>query len=185
MRNALRTLRARLDIRKVAMLRDLPRLRWRPGDTYPLVNPELRQRAGGLESEFEVLDRELLPTFKELDRTALRSQNYFRLGQLLLIVGGLLATALGALQTALGAGVVWIAIVGAVVSGGLSGIVFYMRGRNLQRDYFSARLKAELLRGEYFVFLGRVDPYTAQEPEERERELRQRVAEIESAESTV
>jgi Protein of unknown function (DUF4231) len=109
--------------------------------------------------DFEILERELLPDFYELDDAALCAENTFRLGQLFVIVGGATATSLGAVQAALGGGVTAIGIAEALVAGALAGAVSYVRGRDAQREYFTSRLKAERLRGEYFLFLGRVRPY--------------------------
>lgn len=156
----------------------LPRLRWRPGEREPLVRPDVRTAAPELEPDFEILDAELVPTFHELDEGALRAQNDFRLGQVLVILGGALATALGAVQAALGGGVTEIGVAEAIVAGILAAVVAYVRGRQAQRAYFTGRLKAERLRGEYFFFLGRVAPYAVEDGAERRRILRRRVAEI-------
>ena len=128
--------------------------------------------------DLAILDAELLPDFYELDEAALHAQNTYRLGQAVVIVGGAIATALGAVQAALGGGIAGIAIAEALVAGALTGAVAYLRGRHAQRDYFTSRLKAERLRSEYFVFLGRIAPYDAAEPERRLEALRNRVAEV-------
>jgi hypothetical protein len=156
----------------------LPRLRWRPGPSDALIRPEVRAAAPALEPEFDVLEAELEPTFYDLDEGALRAQNDFRLGQLLVILGGALATALGAVQAALGGGVTEIGVAEALVAGALAAVVAYVRGRGAQREYFTGRLKAERLRGEYFFFLGRVTPYDVEDDDERRRLLRRRVAEV-------
>jgi hypothetical protein len=87
-----------------AFLAQRPRLFWRAGERYPLVSPDLRAASPALAEDFDVLDRELLPDFYELDESALRAQNTFRLGQLVVILGGAAATSLGAVQAALGGG---------------------------------------------------------------------------------
>jgi Protein of unknown function (DUF4231) len=135
--------------------------------------------APALGADFDVLDDELLPLFYELDEGALRAQNDFRLGQLLVIVGGAAATALGAVQAALGGGVTEIGIAEALVAGALAAVVAHVRGRQAQKEYFTTRLKAERLRGEYFLFLGRVEPYDAADDDERRLRLRRQVAQIE------
>jgi hypothetical protein len=161
-----------------------PRLFWRAGERYPMVSAELRAASPALADDFEVLDRELLPDFYELDEGALRAQNTFRLGQLLVIVGGAAATSLGAVQAALGGGVTEIGIAEALVAGLLAAAVAYVRGRQAQREYFTTRLKAERLRGEYFLFLGRVAPYDSDDDAERLRRLRGQVTKIEGEEPT-
>jgi hypothetical protein len=167
-----------------AFLAVRPRLFWRAGERSPLVSDELRAASPALAGDFDVLDRELLPDFYELDEDALRAQNTFRLGQLLVIVGGAAATALGTVQAALGGGIVEIGIAEALLAGTLAAAVAYVRGRQAQREYFTTRLKAERLRGEYFLFLGRVPPYDLDEEAERLRRLREQVRTIEAEEPT-
>ena len=161
-----------------------PRLFWRHDERYPLVSEELRAAAPALAADFAVLDRELLPDFYELDEAALRAQNSFRLGRVFLILGGTTATWLGALQAALGGGVAALGIAEALVAGTLAAGVAYVRGRQAQREYFTTRLKAERLRGEYFLFLGRVAPYDVDDDAERGRRLREQVSMIEAEEPT-
>lgn len=166
-----------------AFLAQRPRLFWRAGERCPLVSPELRAASPALADDFDVLDRELLPDFHELDENALRAQNTFRLGQLLVLVGGAAATSLGAVQAALGGGVTWIGIAEALVAGTLAAAIAYVRGRQAQREYFTTRLKAELLRSEYFLFLARVAPYDVDDVD-RLRRLRAQVSTIEAEEPT-
>jgi hypothetical protein len=161
-----------------------PRLVWRPGERYALVSPELRDAAPALAEDFGILDRELLPEFHELDEGALRAQNTFRLTQILVIVGGAIATLLGAVQAALGGGVTEVGIAEAFVAGMLAAAVTYVRGRQAQREYFTTRLKAEQLRSEYFLFLARVPPYDLDDDEKRLRGLREQVRKIEGEEPT-
>lgn len=169
---------------KTAFLASRPRLVWRAGERYPLVSAELRAASPALAGDFDVLDRELLPDFYELDEAALRAQNTFRLGQLLVLLGGAAATSLGAVQAALGGGVTEIGIAEALVGGLLAAAVAYVRGRQAQREYFTTRLKAERMRGEYFLFLGRVPPYDLDDDAERLGRLRAQVSTIEAEEST-
>ena len=167
-----------------AFLAVRPRLVWRAGKRVPLVAPDLRAASPALAEDFDVLDRELLPDFYELDEGALRAQNTFRLGQLFVILGGSAATALGAVQAALGGGVTEIGVAEALVAGTLAAAVAYVRGRQAQREYFTTRLKAERLRGEYFLFLGRVSPYDLDDDHERLQRLRKQVSTIEAEEPT-
>ena len=170
--------RRRRRFSKPALVKSLPHPRWRPGPRYPLVPPKDRAAAPALADDLEILDRELLPDFYELDEGAQRAQNTYRLGQVFVILGGAAATALGAVQTALGGGNVVIGIAEALVSGALTGGVAYVRGRQAQHEYFTTRLKAERLRGEYFLFLGRLEPYRAAAREQRMAALRGRVGQI-------
>jgi Protein of unknown function (DUF4231) len=158
-----------------ALLASLPSLRSRAYRRDPLVPPEVRQTAPVLEPDLRILDRELLTDFYELDEAALRAENTFHLGQLFVIVGGATATALGVVQAALGGGVTALGIAEALVAGVLAGAVSYVRGQDAQRDYFTSRLKAERLRGEYFLFLGRVRPYDTDDDANRLARLRSQV----------
>lgn len=167
-----------------ALLASLPRARGRRYRRHPLVRSELRDGVPALAPDLEILEGELLPDFYELDESALRAENMFRLGQLFVIVGGAAATSLGAVQAALGGGVTAIGIAEALVAGALAGAVSYIRGRDAQRDYFTSRLKAERLRGEYFLFLGRVRPYDTDDDDERLARLRLQVDGIASGDST-
>lgn len=165
---------------KPALVAKFPRVRWRAAERNPLVQPDLRDASPALDVDLEILDRELLPDFYDFDEAALRAQNTFRLGQLFVIFGGATATTLGAVQAALGGGVAEVGIVEALVAGALAGAVSYVRGRQAQRDYFTSRLKAERLRSEYFLFLGRVAPYDTTGDDERLARLRQQLGRIAS-----
>jgi len=152
-----------------------PNFRWHPPARAPLVDADVRAAAPALGPDLEILERVLLPDYYDFDESAQHAQNTFRLGQILIIVGGATATALGAIQAALGGGVAWLGIAGAIIAGALTGGVAYVRGQHAQRDYFTARLKAERLRSEYFVFLGRLSPYDAASDDERLARLRDQV----------
>jgi hypothetical protein len=162
-----------------AFLTQRPRVRWRPGERRPLVRAELRQECPALAEDFAALDDLLLPTFYELDEEALRAQNSFRLGQVLIIVGGSAVTALGAVQAALGGGVTELGVAAAIVSGVLAAVVSYVRGRDAKTEYFTTRLKAERLRGEYFLYLGHVAHYDLHDAGERRFRLRKQLEAIE------
>jgi hypothetical protein len=72
-----------------------------------------------------------------------------------------------------------LAVLEAVIAGLLTAAVVYVRARNSQREYFTKRLKAERLRGEYFLFLGRVGEYAEGDDHERLRLLRRRIRDLE------
>jgi Protein of unknown function (DUF4231) len=144
-----------------AFLTQRPRLVWRPGERRPLVSVQQRSSAPALAGDFAALDDILMPVFHRLDEDALRAQNSYRLGQVLIILGGSLATALGSVQAALGGGVTALGLAGALVSGALAAVVAYVRQSDVQKQYLTARLKAERLRGEYFRYLARLAPYGA------------------------
>ena len=127
--------------------------------------------------DFKTLEDELMPHFRELDAEALRVQNQFRLDQITLILGGALATILGALHASLSAApAVWAGIIESVLAAALSAVALRLQGTHAQERYFSDRLKAETLRSEYFLFLGRVGTYA--DEQERLPCLIRRVADI-------
>ena len=142
------------------------------GAGQPFVSESSLARHPALRSEVDLLEREVGPAFRRLDEGSLRTQNGFRLGQLSLIVGGAVASALGAVQTGFGGGVVTLAITEAVVAGVLAGATVYIRGRNAQREDFTSRLKAERLRAEYFLALAHCGDYAVSDDAERLVRLR-------------
>jgi hypothetical protein len=142
----------------LTLFKRLPYLRWRPKEGEQIVPPEVQADYPAFAEDFEQLEQELMPHFRELDNEALRAQNQFRLEQVALIFGGALATALGAIQAAC-ADAVWPGIVEAALAAVLAYVALRARALKAQERYFTNRLKAETLRGEYFLSLGRVGPY--------------------------
>jgi hypothetical protein len=159
-------------------LAPLPRLRWRPASAEPFVPPAALAASPALAPDIELLERELVPLFRKLDEDSLHAQNTYRLGQLAVIVGGMVASTLGAAQTALGGGVIALAVPEAIIAGLLASVLVYVRGRNAQREYFTRRLKAERLRSEYFLFLSRVGDYAEKDNDTRRRLLHRRTREV-------
>jgi Protein of unknown function (DUF4231) len=166
-------------LRRITLFKRLPMLRWRPRENEQIVQPETQNQFPDLKSDFDILEHELLPSFRNLDNEALRAQNLFRLQQVILIAGGVITTTLGAVQAAL-TKEVWPGVAEAVVAGFLTSVSYIARQFNEQKDYFSNRLKAETLRGEYFLFLGRLGKYA--NDDDRVQSLIRRVADIESEE---
>ena len=131
--------------------------------------------------DFKTLEQELMPHFRELDAEALGVQNQFRLDQVTLILGGALAAILGVVHASLGgAAAVWAGIIESVLAATLSAVALRLQGTHAQERYFSDRLKAEKLRSEYFLFLGRVGTYA--DEQQRLPCLIRRVANIRSGE---
>ena len=116
-----------------------------------------------------------MPGFRALDSEALATQNQFRLEQFLLIMGGILATLLGVLQTALAAAR-WPGIAESILASVLAALAMRSRTLNAQQRYLTTRLRAETLRGEYFLFLGRIGDYADEAT--RTQRLKRRVDEI-------
>lgn len=159
----------------------LPRLRWRGAAPEPFVAAEERPWSDEVAQDLQLLERELMPAFARLDEAASRAQNSFRLERLTLILGGAAATSLGAVQASVGGGIAALALTQAVLAGALSVVAFRARARRSQQDYLTSRLKAERLRGEYFLFLVRRGPYADEDG--RVGALAARVEEIETVEA--
>jgi hypothetical protein len=157
------------------LFRRLPRLRWRPERDEQIVS--LATQAEFLEfgEDFATLERELLPHFRILDEEALRRQNQYRVGQVVLIFGGAIAVIFGAIQVALPTAS-WPGVVEFLVAGGLSAVAFRQRELRVRDRYSASRLKAEALRGEYFLFLGHVGAYGHER--QRVRHLISRIGQI-------
>jgi hypothetical protein len=152
---------------------------WREGENYHIIGPDIRGQYSDLAGDFDVLDKQLMPYFWELDAEALRAQNQFRLEQIIIILGTALATILGAIQSAR-ANDKWPGIIEAALAGVLAVVILSSRTLKTHESYFTNRLKAERLRGEYFLFLGRAEPYS--NDDDRVPNLIRRVADIRAEE---
>ena len=159
------------------LFRRLPGLRWRPRVGEQIVPLAAQADFAEFAEDFAVLERELMPSFRDLDNDALQRQNQFRLDQLLLIFGGALAATLGAIQAAFATAVwPWPGAAEFVVAGALSALAFRQQQLRARDRYSASRLTAEALRAEYFLFLGRVSVYA--DDGERVRHLIRRVNKI-------
>jgi len=168
---------------KPVLLKRLPKLLWRPGEHWPFMSQADRDAFPELAEEFAVLDAELMETFRAFDNDALEAQNRFRLLQLLLLVGGAVATVLGTVQAALHGGALALGITEAVLAGLLAPLAVAARSGKSHRRYLTSRLKAERLRSEYFVYLAGAGEYASHDRGERRRLLGQTVAAIEDSEA--
>jgi len=165
-----------------ALLKRFPRLLrqpredepW-PGDR-PLMPPESLTKYQTLEADIAVWDQ-LEPRFLKLDHRAQNLQNQFWRQRVMLIAGGLLATSLATVQAAVGGGNVYLAAIQAVLTGLLAGLTVLIRSRRAQRGYLSARLRAEQIKSEFFLFLARAGDYAEGDPVIR---LAQKVDNIEA-----
>jgi uncharacterized protein DUF4231 len=159
---------------RLALFRRLPRVRWRQPPIEDIVPASVLAEYPGLAEEFEILTRELLPDFHQLNAQALHAQNRFWRGELALIAGGALATALGVVAAATDS--MLPGAVEAVLAAFLAAIARSLGDSDVHRQYFTSRLRAEHLRSEYFRFVSRVGDYA--DDRDRVRALRRRVAEI-------
>lgn len=166
----------------MALFKRLPSLRWSAPRDEQIVPAEAQTQSPAFTGDFKTLEDELMPHFRELDTEALRVQNHFRLQQVVLIFGGACATILGAVQANLGAGpAVWAGIIESVLAAVLAAMALRAQTTHAQERYFTDRLKAEKLRAEYFLFLGRVGIYG--DAEDRLPNLIRRVADIKSGDA--
>jgi hypothetical protein len=148
-------------------------------DDWPVVRREQLDEYPALAGDLAVWGEQLEPRFRRLDHRAQILQNQFWRQHVALIAGGLVATSLGAIQAAVGGGVVGLAVAQAVLTGVLAGLTVLIRSRRAQQGYLTARLKAEQIKSEFFLFLARVGDYAVDDPVTR---LQQQVDDIEAAE---
>jgi len=150
----------------MVLFKRLPKLRWKPPEKKEVIPMDAQAQFPDLAADLATLESELMPYFRELDASALRLQNQFRLYQVTLIFGAALATILGALHANLASGAgAWIGISETVLAAVLSGVAVRSQTTRAHERYSTDRLKAEKLRSEYFLFLGRVGMYS----DERQR----------------
>ena len=148
-------------------------------DDWCVLREEDRTRYAQLADDLAVWRGFVKPRFRRLDHTAQILQNQFWRQNVALIVGGVVATSLGVIQATLGGGVVGLAAAQAVLTGTLAGLTVVIRSRRAQQGYLTARLKAERIKSEFFMFLARAGEYAGPDPR---TVLSQQVDEIETAE---
>jgi hypothetical protein len=171
----------KLRLRRPALIARLPKLWWTPGEDWPVVpSKSKRTPYPTLGTDLALWDGRLEQRFRDLDHLALKLQNRFWRLQLTLIFGSAVASILGAIQAATGGGHTWLAVAGAVLGGLLAGVSVLVRDRRAQRGYLTARLKAERIKSEYFLFLARAGEYR---DDADGALLLARIAEIEQAEA--
>ncbi|MBO0860951.1 MAG: DUF4231 domain-containing protein [Chloracidobacterium sp.] len=162
----------------IALFKRRPILLWKPRINEQIVPLDQRKEFPALEDDFKILDEQLMDNFRRMDNEALMAQNQFRLQQIILIVGAVMTSSLGAIQAAMPETARWPGLIEAVIAAMLTAVAFIAKRTEPQKKYFSNRLKAETLRGEYFLFLGHLGAY--KDDASRVHKLIQRVAEIES-----
>ena len=167
----------------MVLFKRLPKLRWSAARDAEIVPAEAQAKHPSLAPDFKTLDDELIPHFRESDTSALLVQNQFRRDQVILIFGGALASIFGVLHATLGkGGAMWTGIIEAVLAAVLSAVALREKTARAQECYFSDRLKAETLRTEYILFLGRIGKYA--DENDRRRHLIRRIAEIKTGAQT-
>jgi hypothetical protein len=168
-----------------ALIARFPRLFWRPAEEgtwdndWPVVSPQSLDDYPWLRTDLMAWPGELERRFRQLDHRAQILQNRFWRQRVLLIGGGLLATSLATVQAAWGGGHVILAVLQAVLTGLLAGLTVLIRSRRAQQGYLSARLKAERIKSEFYLFLARAGDYAH---DDRLARLSRAVNDIETAE---
>ncbi len=147
----------------------------------PIVSAEIQKKYPAFSEDFEFLEKRLMRHFHEFDNEALNAQRRFRREQIALIIGGALATIAGVLQATF-TGLLWFGIIEGILATLLAILTHLSKRLKAQEDYFTNRLKAEALRSEYFLFLGRIDHYV--DNNDRYQQLILRVANIADKETT-
>jgi hypothetical protein len=148
-----------------ALLARWPRLFWRPSeddpwdDDWPVVRPEWLDQYQLLAQDLRVWCDQLEPRFRRLDHRARILQNQFWRQRVALIAGGVVATSLATVQAAVGGGIIVLAVAQAVLTGLLAGLTVLIRSRRAQHGYLSARLRAERIKSEFYLFLARAAHY--------------------------
>ena len=157
------------------LFKRFPNFRPLPHEAQQLVPLDERKSYPTLSKDFETLDKELMPSFRELDNEALSRQNRYRWMYIILIFGGATTTILGVVQLAF-ITISWIGIIGAIVAGIVALATTMLQTFKDHEHYLNARLAAERLRSEYFLFLGRCGQYANEQ--DRLQNLLQNVANI-------
>jgi Protein of unknown function (DUF4231) len=173
-------------LRRPALLARFPKLFWLRSedkvwkdDPYVVQEDQLREYPE-LADDLKLWCTQVEPRFRKLDHRARILQNQFWRQHLALIIGGLVATSLGAIQAAVGGGVEALAVAQALLTGALAGLTVLIRSRRAQHGYLTARLRAERIKSEFFLFLARVGGYGERgDPAAR---LIEQVGDIETAE---
>lgn len=153
------------------LFKQFPRFRPLASRAEPLVPASELEKYPTFANDFRILDEVLIPVYVTLNEEAMTQQNLYRWMYIFLIFGGALATILGIIRLAFDVEVIGLA--GAIVAATLGCISLALRSLPYHKRYLNARLAAEQLRGEYFLFLGRVGPYA--DESQRRAHLKQRV----------
>jgi len=140
-----------------------------------IVKPAARSDYPAFAEDFITLDTELMKQFRELDNEAQRRQNWYRWMYIILVLGGALTTILLIVQIAF-ISITGFDLAGAVLAAVLGTATAISRSFKHHEHYLNARLAAERLRSEYFLFLGHIGQYA--DDQHRVQNLRFRVNEI-------
>ncbi len=169
-------------LRRTRLFKRLPTvpLFWRPKSQQNFVESDIQNYYPLLNEDFNLLEKELMPLYRKLDNKALEMQNHFRFYQVLLIVGGALTSVLAVVLLVFIDNIPvaeTLSILGVICAGALTAFARAGYRSNAQKLYFTNRLAAEILRSEYFLFLGQIGYYN--DDQNRRRNLLLRLADVE------
>lgn len=156
------------------LFKRFPKFRPLAHEAKPLIPLHDQEKLATFADDFRTLDEVLVPTYTRLDQEAIVRQNAYRWMYVVLIFGGALATILEVARLEFDVGVV--GLLGAIAAAIAGSISLTLHALHYHGRYLNARLAAEQLRGEYFLFLGRIGPYA--DNAERLTYLKHRVASI-------
>jgi len=159
----------------VAPLTILPRLRYRPRDVVPIIDPGFVVEYPLLADAIHEANRVIAPAFHEVDEAAHRERNHARLLIVLAIASGFAAISFGALQAWL-ADQAWPGALVAVSAALAAALVALTRRYEASEDDLSAAHRAEALRALYFDHLAAPLPVSDAEREARVQALVDAVA---------
>ena len=129
-----------------------------PDQEQHIITPAVRSSYPAFTEDFITLDAELMAQFRQLDNEAQRRQNWYRWMYVILVLGGALTTILLILQIAF-ISITGFDLAGAVLAAILGTATTISRSFKHHEHYLNARLAAERLRSEYFLFLGHLGSY--------------------------
>jgi hypothetical protein len=172
------------------VFRQFPIWNPKPDPHYALIKPEELQAmlkqvdtatAAAIQKDYEYLDNELMPMFRDRDFRAKEEQNRYRKYQLYFMGLAASATFIGSLQVIVIDRANWVSFFAflEMFVALLTTYVATVQGNEspLQR-WLLHRRRAESLRREYFRYLANVEPYDTMTPAQRRRLLSNRAADI-------
>ncbi|MFJ8207540.1 DUF4231 domain-containing protein [Micromonospora chalcea] len=143
----------------LTLLKRFPKLR--APASYPVLDAKVKHEYPALAEDFRVVEAELDQPFTRYDESALRNQNRYRRQQITVLLGAIALSALGGLQAVLTAQR-WPSAVLAGLSILLATSNRIVGENRALQAYLTNRVKAERLRGLYFLYLSRTGPYAAE-----------------------
>ncbi len=159
----------------MALFRHFPPTHPRLNEDTHLVPLDARNTYTNFDTDFKILDQELMPFFRQFDEEAIISQYKYRRIYVIIIFGSALTAIMAIAQIAL-INTTGLDVAEGILAALLAGAAAFLGKFSPHGRYMNARLAAERLRSEYFLFLGHLGRYA--DDHDRVRNLIMRVAEI-------